>query len=102
ADDYEFLELVNTGATAVDLSGFTFTSGIVFTFPGGSIINPGEYIIVARTAATYAGNGYDVYQWTSGTLSNGGETVTLKDALDQTVDSVAYDDENGWPTAPDG
>ena len=56
-----------------------------------------------QVTATYSGHGYDVYQWATGdNLSNGGETVTLKDTFNQTVDTVSYDDVAPWPTEPDG
>ena len=35
-DDYEFLELQNTGATSINPSGIVISNGIDFTFPAGS------------------------------------------------------------------
>lgn len=100
---FEFVELVNTGATATNLSGFSL-SGVSFTFPSGASIAAGEYIVLAQTATTYAGNGYQVFGWDAGTgLENGGETIALLDPDGDTVDSVPYDDDSatGWPTTPD-
>jgi hypothetical protein len=98
---YEFLELYNADSAAVDLSGFTL-EGVTFTFPDGVSIAPGEYLVVAVMASTYAGNGYQVFSWTSGGLSNGGEGIILRDENSNVVDSVSYDDEGVWTTAPDG
>ncbi|MBP8948109.1 MAG: lamin tail domain-containing protein, partial [Candidatus Promineofilum sp.] len=97
--DYEFIEIVNTGAEAVNLEGFTLV-GVEFTFPAVAI-EPGEYILIAANAANYTGSA-DVYQWTSGELDNAGERVALLDAFAQVADEVTYDDEAPWPVAPNG
>lgn len=98
---YEFLELYNAGSEPVDLTDFAITDGIVYTFTAGTVISPDEYIVLAQTAATYAGNGYQVFQWVSGSLSNGGETVELSDPNGVQVDVVDYSDDAPWPTDPD-
>src|SRR4029079_7674173 len=36
----EFIELYNSSPVAIDLSGWQFTSGVSFTFPGGATIAP--------------------------------------------------------------
>ncbi len=106
-ETYEFIEIVNTGAGAVDLEGFVLADGISHTFGAGQSIAAGEIVVVAKTAATYAAlPGVQVWQWTSGDLSNGGETLTLKDASGNVIDQVTYDDDGAavppWPTTPDG
>jgi hypothetical protein len=98
---YEFVELYNAGATTADLSGYTFSLGFIFTFPDGTTMTPGEYIIVAVNAASYIGNGYQVFQNTSGNLSNNGEAVELQDGFGNVVDAVTFDDVAPWPTGPD-
>ncbi|UPT65394.1 MAG: lamin tail domain-containing protein [Sphingobacteriales bacterium JAD_PAG50586_3] len=95
---YEFIELYNAEPVAFDLEGYTFSQGVDFTFPANSIINPGQYIIVAINAPTYSGQGYDVYQWNSGDLDNGGETIEFKTVNDDLVDIVTYDELTPWPT----
>ncbi len=102
-DPYEFFEIYNAGTETVDMTGIEVTDGVSFTFPESSSIAAGEYIIVAFTAATYEGNGYQVFQWNDGQqLSNGGETIELRTASGQVIDSVEYDDGGDWPTACDG
>ncbi len=100
-DDFEFLELINIESEAVDLSGFS-TDGVTFVFPPGSSIDAGEIIVLTILEGSYAGSGYQVFQWSDGKLSNGGEEVTLFDAYGNIVDVVDYDDEGDWPTEPDG
>jgi hypothetical protein len=101
---FEFVEIYNAGSTPAALASFSIANGISFTFPANASIAAGEYIVVAKTAATYSGNGYQVFQWSDGDLSNGGETLTLADNFGNVVDSVSYDDDGslGWPTTPDG
>ena len=100
--DYEFIELYNTRESFVDLSGYSFTQGIRLTFPQNSGIAPDEYIVITGNSNTYSGQGYQVFEWTNGNLSNGGETIILKDTNGVVIDYVNYDDESPWPIEPDG
>ncbi|MEO0405227.1 MAG: lamin tail domain-containing protein, partial [Bacteroidota bacterium] len=100
---YEFLEIYNADMMTVDLSGYVIGGGgPQFTFPEGASIAAGEYIIVAQTAVTYDGNGYQVFEWEFGNLSNTSDDVSLFDAFNNIIDTVTYDDGGSWPTAPDG
>lgn len=101
-DQWEFFELYNAETFTVDLSGYVISQGITYTFPAGASIAAGEYIIVTVNQANYVGNGYQVFQWTSGALSNGGEALTLVDALGNTIDSVTYGTGGPWPAAANG
>jgi len=101
-DNFEFLELYNSGDTLVELSGFSITNGIEFTFPDASFISPDEYIVLTINSNTYSGNAYQVFQWKSKKLSNSGEELTLSDVENYQVDYVNYDDGVAWPPLPDG
>lgn len=102
SDSTEFVEIYNNGATAVNLAGYSFTSGFVYTFPSVTV-NAGDYIVVAiDSVAMQNVYGITAYQWTSGGLSNGGEPIALKDNNGNLVDSLRYDDNSPWPTSPDG
>lgn len=100
--EYEFLELHNPGNEAVDLSGWSLTEGLAFTFPEGALLSPGGYLVVAASAVTYAGLGYPVYDWGSGGLHNSGELLALRAPDGNVVESVNYSDTGDWDTAPDG
>lgn len=100
--DWEFMEIYNADASTVNLEGFTFTNGFEFTFPAGATIAAGEYIIIAVNAASYSGNGYQVFEMATGNLSNGGETLTLEDGFGNVIDEVTYSDVSPWPFSPDG
>ncbi len=98
---------------------WSFTNGINYTFPAGTSLASGEFLIVAKDAAAF-----NEYYTTlpSGTqvlgpfdndtsLSNGGEKIRLCKPGEQLygqsrawirVDQVNYDDNSPWPTTPDG
>jgi len=99
---YEYVELVNLGPNVGDLSGYAFSDGIDYVFPKNTSIGAGEYIIIAKTASTYADRGFQVFQMASGSLANEGETLCLQNALGMVVDSLSYDDRYPWPSAADG
>jgi hypothetical protein len=101
-DLYEFIELFNPGQNAVDLSGYYFSDGFNFTFPPNASIASGETIVIAKTASTYAGQGFQVFQIESGNLANEGESLCLVTDSGAVVDSLAYDDHSPWPAAADG
>lgn len=96
-DSLEYIEIYNAGSSTVDITGYTFTSGIVYTFPT-FFLNNGAYVVVAVDSAAVENvfSVTGVFQWTSGGLSNGGEPIALKDALGNLVDSVNYDDVAPW------
>ncbi len=90
ADDLQYVELVHTGKAAVDVSGWSFVRGIRFTFPEGTTIPVGGYLVIARDLLRFSAHyGTDVATIGSfkGRLSHGGETVELSDAIGQTVDA---------------
>ena len=73
----EFVELYNSGANVVDLSGWTIAPAVHFTFPAGTSLAPGEYLVVARdpaflkTRGSMVPVGVRVFAWSSGDLSAG-------------------------------
>lgn len=102
-DTTEFIELVNAESSDIDLGGYTFTQGITFTFPDTATLGPGEYVVISYSSGMYTGQGYRVYAWQSGTLSNTGETIELGNPAGQLIDIVTYSDEPAWGNrAPDG
>jgi Lamin Tail Domain/CotH kinase protein len=97
----EYIELFNNGAAAVDLSGWKFTSGVAFTIPAGTSIEPGGYLVIAASPATFHGKYPAVTNYISsagwiGQLSNSSNNVMLTDTLSVVVDSVDYSDDGDW------
>ena len=53
AEDFEFIEIQNTGTTALPLQGVSFTNGVTFTFPNVSVA-AGGYIVACSDPAAFA------------------------------------------------
>jgi hypothetical protein len=104
-DDYEFIELKNTGDSAMDLANISLDDGIRFSFPPKTPpLGPNEFVVLASNPDFFAEKYPDVtvsgaYE---GHFSNKGEKVILRDAEGQTLLEFEYNDENGWPVSPDG
>ena len=101
------------------LVSWSFTNGIDYTFPSGTAIDNGDFLIIAEDPTAF--NAYYT-ALPAGTqvlgpfendtrLSNGGEKVRLCKPGEQLlgqdrswirVDQVNYDDESPWPVEPDG
>lgn len=98
----EWIELHNQMAINVDLSGWTLTEGIKFTFPEGTTVPGGGYLIVAQNPGDPAFTGRAVEGPFEGALSNSGEEIELRDRANRLMDSLDYRDSGEWPVAPDG
>lgn len=84
---FEFIELRNIGISPLDLTGVTFTRGISFTFTSGNLA-PGEHGLLVTEPANFPGlNILGVY---SGSLNNGGEQVTMRDATGENILSFEF------------
>jgi hypothetical protein len=101
--DGEFIELYNRGGAAVDLSGFAFDNGVDYTFPAGTVIAPGGYVVVTGSPdylqETYGIAAFGPWE---GVLANRGEAVRLLDALGNPVDHVRYREDGRWSPWADG
>lgn len=108
--DTAFVELRNRSAFSFDLSDWRI-NGLSYTFPKGSIITNGQYLLLVNQVSAYAaafGTSAAVpFDEFGGNLQNNGETLTLlrPGALpgeEIVVDKVKYDDDLPWPLAADG
>jgi len=106
--DYEFIELCNTSAKALDLTDVKFTDGITFAFAAGSVTSlaPGEYVLVVKDLAAfsnrYVASGLKIAGEFSGKLSNDGEKIIIEGKWSSKILSMTYDDKRGWPLAACG
>lgn len=122
-DGEEFIELHNISSGPVTLydpvkaKPWSITDGVTYEFPVSPPVTmaAGERILLVRSLTSFQaifGSGTARrFQWTSGNLDNGGETVQIAkpggvDAFNVTqfirIDRVVYDDDPPWPTSPDG
>lgn len=97
-DVHEFVEIQNTGASAVDLSGWKLSGSVDFTIPSGTSIPAGSFKVIAknptRIQTVYSIS--SVLGSFSGNLPNSGGSITLKDASNATMDSVSYSSSFPW------
>jgi hypothetical protein len=101
-DDFEFVELRNTGASAIALAGVSFTDGIDFTFPGGTLA-PGAFAVIVKNLAAFQsryGAGIPVAGVYGGSLRNSGEHLRLEDAAGGAIHDFDYGDR--WVPTTDG
>lgn len=106
SEEDEYVELYNTSSSAVSLGGWEFTNGLSFTFAPGTTLGPFEYLAVCKNkerARTIFGieNVVGDFELDS-SLSNGGETIVLRDNTGRLIDFVPFSDQSYWPTAADG
>ncbi len=103
ADSLEYLELHNFNNLPTDISGWTFSLGIEYTFPAGTVIGPGGYLVLAKNANAFQlVFGLTPLVWTAGALSNNGEAIELKDAMGNVKDNVTYANAVPWPVEAAG
>lgn len=100
----EWIELHNQLSVDVNLGNWRISGGIDYNFAPGTTIESGEYLVVAQNpVALEAATGLTgVLGGYTGSLSNGGETIRLRDLNDRIMDKLIYEDEGDWPVAADG
>jgi len=104
----EYIEFRNVsdlaGApVALNLSGVRFVQGITYTFPEGTTLAPGAYLVITNDAARFSAQFPSVTALGpySNSLSNGGERVALEPAVVNTaILDFSYAD--GWYPSTDG
>ncbi len=110
SEETEFIELVNTSSTvAVNLTGVTIGGIGDYKFELGDAnlsLAPQGRIVVAKNLASFA-TAYPLVPASSlasrayvGTLDNGGETITLRDAAGGLIQAFTFDDD--WYKETDG
>ena len=133
--DEEYIELLNISDSVVTLAEFDNeqlidvpwrladdSNGITFDFPLGTIMAPGEYLLLVKDLAAFdsaypaVAGGAQIFEWGPGRLNNAGEKLQLSKPGDQVdavryyirADRVNYSDgshpagEDPWPGEPDG
>ena len=105
AEEFEFVEVKNTGPATINLSGVRFTEGIQFDFTGSQVstLAPGAAAVVVRNLAAFTsryGSGLLVAGQYTGSLDNGGEALRLDDAVGEKILDFSYD--NRWYPVTDG
>ncbi len=122
--DAEYIELLNITDATVTLydaasgAAWKISDGVEYEFSKNTPVTmtPGERILLVKNLTVFNATssvpaGTQLFEWTTGGLSNGGERVQLvmPGGLDSSsilqyirLDRVNYDDASPWVTTPDG
>ena len=103
-DSSEWIELHNQMAVDIDMSNWSLQGGVEYTFPDGTILENGGYLVVAAEPEKLGGRVSEdaLYGPFSGRLSNGNERVELRTHTDRRMNVVEYSDGGDWPWGADG
>ncbi len=104
----DWIELYNNSGDVVNLSGWVFKDSDdlhEFIIPNGITMQPDSYLVLAQSLVDFQ----SLFPAVSPVLgdfefglSGGGELIRLFDENEVLIDFVEYDDEDPWPTEPDG
>lgn len=107
-DTEDWVELYNVDALPADISNWIFKDeddGHIFEFPYGTIIEPGQFLVLCSDAGLFTQQNPDIANYIGSFpfgLSSGGELIRLYNTTGVLVDSVVYDNQSPWPEAPNG
>jgi hypothetical protein len=105
-DDFEFLEFLNIGRAALDLTGIRFAAGINFAFPNNTVLKAGKRLLLIRNRAAFEARygapvGIQSFEYT-GRLNNDGEQLLITGDGQKTIHDFTYNDQLPWPKEGDG
>jgi hypothetical protein len=102
-DEFEFIELKNTGATPLNLSGCQL-DGVDFAFAPGTVVPAGGFIVLVANPAAFSQRypGVTIHGAYFKNLSNTGENIRVVNSDGTTIDEIEYDANPPWPMGPDG
>ncbi|MHC4758594.1 MAG: CotH kinase family protein, partial [Planctomycetota bacterium] len=98
----EFIELKNIGGSSINLNMVRFSDGVDFTF-GDQVLAAGAYTVVVPDITVFEdkyGSGINIAGEYAGRLSNGGEEVVIRDAVNNSI--LEFDYEDDWYPITDG
>ncbi len=105
AEDFEFIELKNTGPASLDLTGVHFANGLAFNFTGATVTHlaAGQSLVLAKNSAAFTaryGSSHTIAGQYLGSLDNSGEHIRLLDAVNEEILDFGYHD--SWYPVTDG
>nr|HOD83865.1 lamin tail domain-containing protein [Phycisphaerae bacterium] len=106
-EDFQFVELVNTGPLPVSLETVAFTDGITFDFTGSAVtsLDAGQHVVVVKNRDAFEmryGAGTLIAGTFEGSLAKNGETIELVYGAGVVFQSFTYNDSGSWPGRADG
>jgi len=105
-DAEQWIELHNRSASPVVLTGWSFTYGINYSFPVGTTIAAGDYLVVSNNAAAlqakWPGVAGKIIGNFSSKIKHGGELLKVADAAGNPVNEISFANSFPWPAAAGG
>lgn len=100
-DTLEYVEITNFGGSVINLNGWQFTTGVLYTFPNITIA-PGQYIVVCTDSVAFLNfYGFSAYDYAQALNNSGGDTLRLTDSFNNLIDFVPYRSNTApWPQGP--
>ena len=101
-DDFQFIEVQNTGTETLNLNGFGLAGGVEFHFPNMQL-TPGAYTLVVANPTAFEsryGTGFSIAGQFTGNLAHAGEPIQLLGSVGETILDFQYKD--GWYDQTDG
>ena len=106
SSEFEFIELTNTSSATIDISGVQLTHGVTFTFPANTTLAAGESTVVVANngafASRYGSELKPAGEFDSGSLSDSGGTIIVRDATERQIHRFSYSSQDPWPTRANG
>jgi hypothetical protein len=102
AEDFEFLELLNVGNEALDLTSLVLEEGVDFRFTEAAIrhLEPGARLVLAQDLTAFEaryGTGLPVAGEFSRNLGNDGDRLLLSGVEGEVLIDLTYGDGPEWP-----
>ena len=100
----QWIELQNVMRVDVDMSGWQLDGGVHYTFPSGTILSGGAFLVVAGNLNAYTNTtgSTNVFGPFTGNLANNGERLILRNHDGRLLDDMTYGDQEPWPDGADG
>ena len=89
--DCEYIIIQNNGATDIDLTGWSITNALDYSFPDGTIITAGQSLSIGSSNECIVAT-FDLDDGWSGSLSNSNnETIIISDSTGTVISTYIYD-----------
>ncbi|HXF09673.1 MAG TPA: LamG-like jellyroll fold domain-containing protein, partial [Desulfuromonadaceae bacterium] len=100
----EWVEVYNQMAVDLDISGWSISGGVQYTFPANTVIHGSGYLVVASSPTTLVGSTglTNIIGPFTGQLTNTDSKLQLRNNNGRVVDEIHYDVEGDWPVAANG
>jgi hypothetical protein len=100
-NDPEFIEILNTGSTTLDLTGVYFRgTGLVFQFPANTTLQAGSSFFLTNDLTSFLDKyGFMPFGEYTRKLSDEGMNIVLADGFGNVIDHVKYSPFAPWPDA---